>query len=97
MKKDLLVTSAMQGLVLYEGALRAVHFLKQDVELRTAIRNVATIEVGTPLLLDSPALTQASCVLTIEMIFDRFVRRPPAGNGKRGSSSSQSECVRCHP
>jgi hypothetical protein len=71
-EKDMLVTSAIKGLVTYDAAPRAVNFLRKDVEAETNIRTVAATEKGTPLIFYSPALTEPSSVLTLEMIFDKF-------------------------
>lgn len=70
--KDMLLTSAMKGLVTYDAAPRAVNLLRKDVTARTNIRTVAATEKGTPLIFYSPALTEPASILTLELIFDKF-------------------------
>ena len=71
-RKDLLVTSAVKGLVTYEAAPRAVNFLRDGVQRNTSFATPAATEQGTPLVFYSPALTQASTVASFEMVFDKF-------------------------
>jgi len=70
--KDMLLTSAMKGLVTYAAAPRAVNFLRRDVVAGTDMQTIAATEQGTPLIFYSPALTESSSILTLEIIFDEF-------------------------
>jgi hypothetical protein len=71
-EKDMMLTSAMKGLVTYDAAPRAVYLLRKNVKAETNIRTVAATEKGTPLICYSPALTKPASVLTLELIFDQF-------------------------
>jgi len=72
--KDLLVTSAVKGLVSYDAAPRAVNFLRDGVERNAGFATPEATEQGTPLVFYVPALTQSSTVATFEMVFDDFPR-----------------------
>jgi hypothetical protein len=72
--KDLLVTSAVKGLVSYDAAPRAVNFLRKDVGRNAEFATPEATEQGTPLVFYVPALTQSGTVATFEMVFDDFPR-----------------------
>jgi hypothetical protein len=69
---DMLVTSAMKGIQVYNGAPRAVNFLQSNVKKGATLRNVDPTQCGTPIIFYSPALTQINSTLKIEMAFDEF-------------------------
>ncbi len=71
-RKGMLVASSMKSIAQYEGAPRAVNFLVRQVQNNTNFRQVAAPDAGTPLVCYSPALTQDSSVITIEVAFEGF-------------------------
>lgn len=71
-RKDMLVTSAMKDVVIYNAAPRAVNLLRKDVEPNTAMPTPAATEQGTPLISYTPAVTSSSTIMTIDMVFDQF-------------------------
>lgn len=70
-KKDMLVSSALKGFVSYDAAPKAINYLKQNIKPNSNLRSAAT-EQGTPLMFYSPAVTQPSTLLSLEVIFDAF-------------------------
>ena len=70
--KGMLVASAMKGITTYDAAPRAVNYLREDAAQHTAYREVAATNVGTPLVLYTKALTSASTLITLEVIFQSF-------------------------
>jgi hypothetical protein len=71
-RKDMLLTSAMKSLAVFNAAPRAVNFLKKDATAGSNFNTPAANEQGTPLVFYSPAITAASTIVTFEMIFDEF-------------------------
>lgn len=69
--KDLLVTSAMKGIAVYNAAPRAVNVMRQNVGKHTYVVPRA-VDNGTALMFYTPALTAPSSTLTVEMVFDEF-------------------------
>lgn len=70
--KDMLVTSAMKSIAIFNAAPRAVNFLQQNVKKYSNISNPAATEQGTPLVHYTPALTEKNTILTLEIGFDEF-------------------------
>jgi len=68
----MLVISAMKGITSYDGAPRAVNFLRNDALQHTSYREIAATDVGTPLVFYTKALTSVSTVISLEMIFQSF-------------------------
>jgi hypothetical protein len=69
--KDLLVTSAMKGISVYNAAPRAVNVMRQNVGKHAYVVPRA-VDNGTALMFYTPALTAPSSTLTVEMVFDEF-------------------------
>jgi len=70
--KDMLVTSAMKDVVVFNAASRAVNFLRKDVGPNSSMNSPAATEQGTPLVAYLPAVTSPSTILTLEIVFDEF-------------------------
>lgn len=71
-RQDLLITSSMKGIEVYEGSPRAVNFLVRDCDPRKDFRWTSASAEGTNLVYYSPSLTGLSSILTLSVAFDRF-------------------------
>jgi hypothetical protein len=71
-RKDMLVTSALKSVAVFNAAPRAVNFLKKRVDARSGFSSPAATEDGTPLVFYSPAVASSSIVVTFELVFDEF-------------------------
>lgn len=71
-RKDMLITSAMKDVTVFNASARAVNFLRADVGANSNFNTPAATEQGTPLISYSPAVTTSSTILTIEVVFDQF-------------------------
>lgn len=74
-RRDLLVTSAIKSYSHYDAAPRAVNFYAQGVGARTNLTAPAAVDKGTALVFYTPAVTDASMTLTVELSFDDFPDR----------------------
>lgn len=70
--KDMLITSAMRSGATFDAAPRAINFVKKQVTSKKHFENPAAHETGTALLHYTPALTDKSLLLSLEMGFDDF-------------------------
>jgi hypothetical protein len=70
--KGMLVASAMKSMAMYDAAPRAINFLLEDVKNNQDLRTVDAVNKGTPLICYTPALSQSSSIVTIELMFDSF-------------------------
>lgn len=73
-RNDFLLTSAIKAYSVFNAAPRAINFLTPDVPQRHSMTAPAAVDKGTPLVFYTPAVTDASLTLTLEMGFDRFPR-----------------------
>lgn len=71
-RKDMLLTSAMKSIAVFNAAPRAVNFLRQGVTANSNLNSPQATEQGTPLVYYSPAVTAPSTVVTFELVFDEF-------------------------
>jgi hypothetical protein len=69
---DMLVTTPMKGIEVFNGSPRAINFLEKSVGQRRRFRNTDPTQPGTPLVFYSPALTSMNSVLKVEAAFDEF-------------------------
>jgi hypothetical protein len=83
--KDMLVTSALKDVVVFNAATRAVNFLRKGVAQNSSMNSPAATEQGTPLVAYLPAVTSPSTILTLEIVFDEF---PDALFGKVSTALS---------
>jgi len=70
--KDMLVTSAMKDVSVFNAASRAVNFLRKDVGANSGFDSPAATEQGTPLVWYTPAVTSSSTILTLEIVLMSF-------------------------
>src|SRR5580698_3258580 len=66
-KPDMLMTSAVKRLPMFESAPRAVNFISNDVPKGFEFADIAATRPGTPLVYHSPALTDRGTAVTIEL------------------------------
>jgi hypothetical protein len=78
-RKDMVVMSAIKNLATFNMAPRAVNFLTRQVGPHTNISVPAATDQGTPLVYYTPALTEPSNVLTIDVAFDSYPDELVAG------------------
>jgi hypothetical protein len=72
--QDLLVTSAVKGMDVYQGAPRAINYMRQNVRKFDLFRQVPAPSDGTFVVFYSPALLEPSTTVTVELAFaDNFV------------------------
>ena len=70
--KDMLVTSAMKDVAIFNAATRAVNILRKGVAAGAGFDTPQATEQGTPLIWYTPAVTSSSTILTLEIVFDEF-------------------------
>src|SRR5205823_2086794 len=70
--KDMLVTSAMKDVAVFNAQPRAVNFLRKSVGAKSNFDSPDATAQGTPLVCYSPAVTSSSTILTLEIVFDEF-------------------------
>lgn len=70
--KDLLVTSALRDLAVYNASPRAVNFIQRDVATGLNLQVPRAYDQGTPVIYYTPAITASSIILTIDISFDNF-------------------------
>ena len=66
------VASALKDFSVFDATPRAVNFLRSSVKPRHNATAPAAVEQGTAIVAYSPAVTAASLILTLEMVFDSF-------------------------
>lgn len=71
-KKDMLITSALKSVTVFDAKPRAINFLQGKVNARSRLNRPGASEQGTPLLFYSPALLEKSLTLDLSMVFDQF-------------------------
>lgn len=72
-RRDFLLSTAVRDVfATFSAAPRAVNILKRRVPVRSDIASLAATESGTPLVYYSPAVTNVSTTVTVEMSFDDF-------------------------
>jgi hypothetical protein len=71
-KPDLLLSSAVKRLPVFDAAPRAVNLIMDDVKKGFRFSDIAANIPGTPLVYYSPALTDRGTAVTIELAFDKF-------------------------
>jgi hypothetical protein len=81
-KRGVMISSAVKSWQSFEAQPRALNILKQRAEKNEAIPGPAATEEGTPLVFYSPALTDRSLILTLEMAFDNVDESFFAGMGQ---------------
>lgn len=74
-KKDLLVTTSHKPITQSAAACRAVNMVRQEVAQNSSIKDVAAIEVGTPIIYYSPAIVDTSLSVTVEFGFENFSKQ----------------------
>jgi hypothetical protein len=87
--RDLLVTSAMKGIAVYNAAPRAVNVMRREIGKHAYVQPRA-VDNGTSLMFYTPALTATSSLLTVEMVFDEF---PQAAVDALGGAISSSASI----
>lgn len=70
--RSMLITSAMKGLLTTGGQPRAVNYLTGKLKPKSRLKAVAATDPGTGLVCYSPAVTEGSYSLTIEVGFNTF-------------------------
>ncbi len=70
--KDMVLTSAIKDITVYNAASRAVNFLRKGVPAQSNFDSPSASQQGTPLVCYVPAVTSPSSILTLEMVFDNF-------------------------
>lgn len=71
-RNDFLLTSAIKAYSVFNAAPRAINYLTPNVPRRHSMVAPAAVDKGTSLVFYTPAVTDASLTLTLEMGFDRF-------------------------
>ncbi len=71
-RKDMILTSAIKDITVYNAASRAVNFVRKSVPAASNFDSPKASEDGTPLVCYVPAITSPSSVLTLELVFDVF-------------------------
>lgn len=71
-RKDMLVTSAIKDVAVFNASARAVNFLRQNVAPNSGFSSPAATEQGTPLVFYTPAVISPSTILTLDITFDEF-------------------------
>jgi len=68
----MLVTSAIKSEYSGDARPRAVNFLKENVDTSTVVTGPTALQQGSRLVFYTPALTDSSLTLTLEMAFDSY-------------------------
>ncbi|MEO8576430.1 MAG: hypothetical protein ABI556_07015 [Gemmatimonadales bacterium] len=71
-KQDMLLTSAIKGHSVYASAPRAINYYAKGISKGRSLIAPAATETGTALVFYSPAVTDASLTLTLDLAFDSF-------------------------
>lgn len=71
-KPDLLLSSAVKRLPVFDAAPRAVNLIMDDLKKGFRFSDIAASMPGTPLVYYSPALTDRGTAVTVELAFDKF-------------------------
>ena len=70
--KDMLVTSAIKGLMEQNAQAQMVNFLKPNVHPKSLFNGPGGNELGTPIIFYSPAVLEGVYFLDLSVIFDNF-------------------------
>lgn len=71
-RSDMLLTSAVKRMPVFDAAPRAINALLSDVRTMARIDTLPAVTSGTPLVYYTPSLTDHGLAVTLEMVFDRF-------------------------
>lgn len=71
-KKDMLVTSAMKSITVFDAKARAINYLQKGTGPQSRLNRPGASDQGTPLVFYSPALLERSLTLDLTMVFDQF-------------------------
>lgn len=71
-KQDLLLTTAIKGQTFFDAAPRAINFHVPRVAQRSTLGTPAATDQGTSLVYYSPAITEPTLTLTLDLAFDSF-------------------------
>lgn len=71
-KKDMLITSALKSITVFDGKPRAINFLQDGVTSQSRLNRPRASGQGTPLVFYSPALLEKSLTLDLAIVFDQF-------------------------
>lgn len=87
--RSLLVASAVKGMGVYSEAPRAVNLIQQQVSRNQRMRTFSPTEKGTPYIFHTPALTQLSTSVGVELNFGGFPKEitDAIGNALQAASS----------
>jgi len=71
-KKDMLITSALKSITVFDAKPRALNFFQNKVAPNSRMNRPRASEQGTPLVFYSPALLEKSLTLDLAIVFDQF-------------------------